>query len=156
MRYTATFPLLINVANQPTYFMALKDSAGLVKKFAIIDIQRYQNVAVGDTGRGVSKSSRTLLTNGVDTGDSMPTDVKQAKGIIATMAQAVIEGNSHYYVTLKGDSWILRFPAAGMLRLFPTRLAMRFPSPTSMLAQRHFPLESIDSVKTAGPRAEKR
>ena len=51
LRYTSTFPLLINVANQPTYFMALKDGEGLVKKFAMIDIQHYQNVAVGDTVR---------------------------------------------------------------------------------------------------------
>ena len=30
--YEATFPLLLNVADEPTYFMALKDNAGLVKK----------------------------------------------------------------------------------------------------------------------------
>lgn len=118
LRYTATFPLLINVANQPTYFMALKDSAGLVKKFAMIDIQRYQNVAVGDTVAECQKSYEALLaTNGVDTGDSTPMDVKQAKGIIATMAQAVIEGNSHYYVTLQGDSSIYDFPLPSMLEI---------------------------------------
>ena len=49
LRYQATFPLLINVAGQPTYFMALRDDAGLVKQFAMLDIQRYQNVAVGNT-----------------------------------------------------------------------------------------------------------
>ena len=65
LRYVSTFPLLINVANQPTYFMALKDAAGLVKKFAMIDIQRYQNVAVGDTVAECQKSYQTLLaTNG--------------------------------------------------------------------------------------------
>ena len=41
LKYESTFPLLINVDNQPTYFMALKDNAGLVKKYAMIDIQRY-------------------------------------------------------------------------------------------------------------------
>lgn len=56
LRYTSTFPLLINVSNQPTYFMALKDGAGLVKKFAMIDIQRYQNVAVGDTVADTQKA----------------------------------------------------------------------------------------------------
>ena len=68
LRYTATFPLLINVANQPTYFMALKDGEGLVKKFAMIDIQHYQNVAVGDTVADCQKAYLALLaTNGVDT-----------------------------------------------------------------------------------------
>ena len=45
--YQATFPLLLNVAGEPTYFMALKDDAGLVKKYAMVNIQRYQNVAIG-------------------------------------------------------------------------------------------------------------
>ena len=58
LRYTSTFPLLINVSNQPTYFMALKDGAGLVKKFAMIDIQRYQNVAVGNTVPSARKPTR--------------------------------------------------------------------------------------------------
>ncbi len=58
LRYTSTFLLLINVSNQPTYFMALKDGAGLVKKFAMIDIQRYQNVAVGDTVADTRRPTR--------------------------------------------------------------------------------------------------
>jgi hypothetical protein len=38
--YGATFPLLLNINSQPTYFMALKDAAGLVKMYAMLDIQR--------------------------------------------------------------------------------------------------------------------
>ena len=152
LRYTATFPLLINVANQPTYFMALKDSAGLVKKFAMIDIQRYQNVAVGDTVAECQKSYEALLaTNGVDTGDSMPTDVKQAKGIIATMAQAVIEGNSHYYVTLQGDSSIYDFPLPGMLEIVAYSAGDEISFTYIDAGTTAFPAQSIDSVKTAGP-----
>ena len=152
LRYTATFPLLINVANQPTYFMALKDSAGLVKKFAMIDIQRYQNVAVGDTVAECQKSYEALLaTNGVDTGDSMPTDVRQAKGIIATMAQAVIEGNSHYYVTLQGDSSIYDFPLPGMLEIVAYSAGDEISFTYIDAGTTAFPAQSIDSVKTAGP-----
>ena len=47
--YKATFPILLNISNEPTYFMALKDGAGLVKKYAMVNIQKYQNVAIGDT-----------------------------------------------------------------------------------------------------------
>ena len=66
LRYQATFPLLINVSGQPTYFMALKDNAGLVKQFAMLDIQRYQNVAVGNTVAECQKAYQALLaTNGV-------------------------------------------------------------------------------------------
>ena len=49
LRYQATFPLLINVSGQPTYFMALKDDAGLVKMYAMINVEQYQTVATGST-----------------------------------------------------------------------------------------------------------
>ncbi len=116
LRYVATFPLLINVANQPTYFMALKDGAGLVKKFAMVDIQRYQNVAVGDTVADTQKSYEALLaTNGVDTSAGGTMDTLTKTGAIRTMAQAVLEGNSHFYVTLEGDSAIYDFALPGLL-----------------------------------------
>ncbi len=118
LRYTSTFPLLINVSNQPTYFMALKDGAGLVKKFAMIDIQRYQNVAVGDTVADTQKAYEALLaTNGVVSENaSGTTDVKTVKGTIRSMNQAVIEGNTHFYVTLEDeDGNIFDFALPGLL-----------------------------------------
>ena len=41
----------------------------------------------------------------------------QASGTIKTIAQAVIEGNSHFYVTLDGDSRIYDFALPGMLNV---------------------------------------
>ena len=49
LHYTATFPLLLNISGEPTYFIALKDDAGLVKMYAMVNVQKYQIVAVGDT-----------------------------------------------------------------------------------------------------------
>ena len=118
LRYVSTFPLLINVANQPTYFMALKDGAGLVKKFAMIDIQRYQNVAVGDTVAECQKSYQTLLaTNGALTAKDVAesTTYSEASGKIRTIAQAVIEGNTHFYITLEGDDAIYDFVLPGLI-----------------------------------------
>ena len=119
LRYTSTFPLLINVGNQPTYFMALKDGAGLVKKFAMIDIQRYQNVAVGDTVADTQKAYEALLaTNGVvtESDGGTATDVKTVKGTIRSLNQAVIEGNTHFYVTLEDeDGNIFDFALPGLL-----------------------------------------
>lgn len=111
--YKATFPLLLNINGQPTYFMALKDNAGLVKKYAMIDIQRYQNVAIGDTVSDCQKSYKSLLaTNGVSSADST---AQQVTGTIAHIGQAVIDGNSHYYVTLSGDSHIYDCPLPGLI-----------------------------------------
>lgn len=49
LKYTATFPLLLNISGEPTYFIALKDDAGLVKKYAMVNVQKYQIVAIGDS-----------------------------------------------------------------------------------------------------------
>ncbi len=123
LRYVATFPLLINVANQPTYFMALKDGAGLVKKFAMVNIQRYQNVAVGDTVADTQKSYEALLaTNGIDTSAGGSIDTLNASGVIRTIAQAVLEGNSHFYVTLEGDEAIYDFALPGLLGIVSYRV----------------------------------
>ena len=116
LRYRATFPLLINVANQPTYFMALKDDAGLVKKFAMVDIQRYQNVAVGDTVAQTQQTYEALLaTNGVDTTGGVVALTENAEGTIDHIAQAVIDGNTHFYIKLKGDEAIYDFALPGLI-----------------------------------------
>ena len=62
--YQATFPLLLNISGEPTYFMALKDDAGLVKMYAMVNIQKYQWVATGDSIKECEKSySQLLKTN---------------------------------------------------------------------------------------------
>lgn len=47
--YKATFPLLINLNGKAMYILSLKDSAGLIKKYALIDCQNYQQVYHGRT-----------------------------------------------------------------------------------------------------------
>lgn len=113
--YDATFPLLINVEGQPTYFMALKDNAGLVKKYAMIDIQRYQNVAVGDTLAECEKSYKALLRqNGISSGSASTTETQdgQVSGRIQVVNAVVLDGNTHFYFILEGDNTIYDAPVA--------------------------------------------
>ena len=118
LRYQATFPLLINVSGQPTYFMALKDNAGLVKQFAMLDIQRYQNVAVGNTVAECQKAYQALLaTNGVLAESGVDTGAVEKQGTIAHIAQAVVEGNSHLYVKLDDGSAIYDFALPGLIEI---------------------------------------
>ena len=118
LRYRATFPLLINVSGQPTYFMALKDDAGLVKQFAMLDIQRYQNVAVGNTVAECQKAYQALLaTNGVLAESGVDTGAVEKQGTIAHIAQAVVEGNSHFYVKLDDGSAIYDFALPGLIEI---------------------------------------
>lgn len=103
LKYQAAFPLLLNISDQPTYFMALKDGAGLVKKYAMVNVQKYQTVAIGDTVAECEKNYEKLLAdNGIASGNGMENDISMT-GTIEKMAQAVIEGNSHFYITLGGE-----------------------------------------------------
>ncbi len=99
--YRATFPLLINISGEPTYFMALKDGAGLVKKYAMVNVQKYQWVAIGDTVQECEKEYVKLLTtSGITKGETAGV-FEQAKGKIASIAPVVIEGTTHYYICLE-------------------------------------------------------
>ncbi len=103
--YTATFPLLLNVSGEPTYFMALKDSAGLVKMYAMVNILKYQNVAIGDTVAECVKDYQSILKqNGISaSGEELSQEIK---GTIEKAAPVVVDGNSHYYITLAGKNQI--------------------------------------------------
>lgn len=101
--YDATFPLLLNIADEPTYFMALKDDAGLVKKYAMVNVQKYQWVAIGDTIQECEKNYvRLLNTNGIVSQSVL--ELKTAKGVIETLMQIVLGGNTHLYICLKNDN----------------------------------------------------
>lgn len=103
--YRATFPLLLNIANEPTYFMALKDGAGLVKKYAMVNVQKYQWVAIGDTLQECEKNYNALLsTNGIVS--SQASEYKSVTGVIESVSPIVIEGNTMYYVCLKNKDEI--------------------------------------------------
>jgi hypothetical protein len=100
--YRASFPLLLNIADEPTYFMALKDDAGLVKKYAMVNVQKYQWVAIGDTIQECEKNYNELLaTNGIVSQNQGST--QEISGTIDLIASVVIEGNTHYYVGLAGN-----------------------------------------------------
>lgn len=104
--YRASFPLLLNISGEPTYFMALKDGAGLVKKYAMVNVQKYQWVAIGDTVQECEKAYVKLLaTNGITKGGATGI-YETAKGKIASIAPVVIEGNTHYYVCLENSEEI--------------------------------------------------
>ncbi len=105
--YQATFPLLLNISDQPTYFMALKDGAGLVKKYAMVNVQKYQWVAIGDTVKECEKAYVTLLsTNGIADVKSDHSVYETVTGKITAIAPVVVEGNTHYYVALENKEKI--------------------------------------------------
>lgn len=109
LNYSATFPLLLNISNQPTYFMALKDYAGLVKMYAMVNVQQYQIVATGASVEECQSNYYKLLRqNKLDTGEApiLPADEDTVTGIVTALRSAVIGGTTMYYVTLDADNTV--------------------------------------------------
>ena len=114
--YQATFPLLLNIADEPTYFIALKDNAGLVKKYAMVNIQKYQNVAIGDTVASCEQTYIKMLKTGGGS-SSNPQDTQKIQGVIKKIAQGVIEGNTHFYLVLENSELIFDVPLADFMEV---------------------------------------
>ncbi|MFM1525500.1 MULTISPECIES: hypothetical protein [Helcococcus] len=107
-KYKSTFPLLLNIKNKPTYFLSLKDNAGLIKLYAFIDAQDYQKVSVGNT---VAQALSNHLGNSNSIQDNDKKDDKKKEelsleGEITDIKQVVIKGNTHYYFTLNSSNEI--------------------------------------------------
>ena len=113
--YQAAFPLLLNISNQPTYFMALKDDAGLVKKYAMVNVQKYQSVAIGDTAAECEQNYVKLLSEDGIVEEGSTESAEEITGTIARIAQSVIDGNSHFYLVLEGDEKIFDVPVKEFL-----------------------------------------
>ena len=120
MRYVATFPLLLNIADQPTYFMALKGADGLVKMYAMVNVQQYQIVETGDTLAECEANYRKTLANAglIGAGDTGVGggELKSEHGIVAEIRSAVINGNTHYYVRMEHSKGYLDFNTADVPR----------------------------------------
>lgn len=114
LNYTSTFPLLLNISNQPTYFMALKDYAGLVKMYAMVNVQQYQIVATGTSVEECQANYYKLLRqNKLDTGEVpvLPADEETVVGTVVALRSAVIDGTTMYYVTLDGGNTVYSISA---------------------------------------------
>ena len=122
--YVSTFPLLLNIEGQPTYFMALKDASSLVKMYAMVNVQQYQIVATGTTVAETQQNYLQALKKNklVDEVTPMlPTvsaDTVQVEGSISEIRSAVIEGYTHFYLSVEGqwyDVSIADAPIAAIL-----------------------------------------
>lgn len=118
LKYTATFPLLLNISGEPTYFIALKDDAGLVKKYAMVNVQKYQIVAIGDTVSACEASYTDLMyENGIKVVEEDTREIRKITADISRIAQAVVDGNSHYFIMLEGSDRIFDISIADYIQI---------------------------------------
>ena len=103
--YTASFPSLINVSGEATYIMVLKDSAGLVKLYALVNVENYAIVATGSTQTEAKEEYLKLLkqNNIIDNipnkGETQNPNVAEKTIKIADIKVYTVGGESVFYIT---------------------------------------------------------
>lgn len=104
--YVASFPSLINIDGVPTYIMVLKDNAGLVKMYALVNVEKYNIVATGATQREALASYRNLMVeNGILSDEVAISDDTPAKMItVKEIRYITMEGETYVYITAKDGS----------------------------------------------------
>lgn len=131
--WKATFPVLLNIDGEATYFMALKDNS-VVKSFAMVSVERVQDAVRSEDDANPDieaclkayvnkvKSSAGLVlnidynavlpdsisggeaTNNGDTTNNTESTIASVTGVITDIRTAVENGNSVYYIALDGKA----------------------------------------------------
>ena len=123
LRYTASFPSIINVNDEAAYIMVLKDSGGLTKMYAIVKLQDYSIVATGETQGEALENYKAKLGVSKDGNSSMNLsitikidDIKYAEIDGNTFAY-IISGTEAYKLSIKDNEEIMLARNGDMLQL---------------------------------------
>lgn len=111
--YTATFPILLNVSGEPTYFMALKDSSQLVKMYAMVNVEQSTIVGVGSSLAECTENyANELEKNGVnvevdvdsmgeeETPDTPKVETVDVTGKVEEIRSIITGGETYFYIKL--------------------------------------------------------
>lgn len=101
--YVASFPILINIQNQPTYFMTLLDSKGLIKNFAFVSVKNYNVVGVGETINQASNNYIEALNRdgNMDLTNSGNLEVKS--GRVERCGMFMSNNSTYYMIAFEND-----------------------------------------------------
>ena len=102
--YDATFPKILNVNGQPTYFMTLKDREGLIKQYAFVSVSNYSLVGVGETIQEALRDFETVLQNSGMGGslDNATGELKTASGEVIRISSEFNGNETVYKMILTG------------------------------------------------------
>ena len=105
--YKASFPSLINVRGEATYIMVLKDDGGLVRLYALVNVENYGIVATAPTqAEAMAEYKRLLAANGIIEEEPEPEpEYNEAEINVISVRDIVINGNSYIYI--EGDDGIV-------------------------------------------------
>ncbi len=146
--YNATFPLLLNVYNEPTYFIALKDNAQLVKMYAMVNVSSYQIVATGATIAETERAYIQLMQNN-STGGSIGGGLGEglSEGVIEEIRTAVIDGNSVFYFKIMGEDTLFSMAATSDNRVIALNVGDKIAVTYTFIETPITPATSIELVE---------
>ena len=104
-KYTATAPTLAKLNDKAYYIVSLKDDAGLVKSYAVVDAEDYQQVTVNnDIETLISQftDSDTSVLSGSAQAAGTDQEVEVIKGVVDQLASQMISGSTVYYISSSG------------------------------------------------------
>ena len=98
--YVASFPSLINVSGKATYIMVLKDAGGLVKLYALVNVEQYSVVATGATQAEAMKAYKALLVqNGIVDEEQLPeVETEAVEVAVSDVKTYAVDGNTVFYI----------------------------------------------------------
>jgi len=102
-RFSASTPIPYNINNIPTYMMTLKDDGGLVKMFAMVAIEDYTIVGVGNTLTETLmayKNAYNMAGNKIN--PKSKTKKQVLNSVVMRINSDIKNGNSFYYFTVEG------------------------------------------------------
>ncbi|WP_297522759.1 cell shape-determining protein [uncultured Clostridium sp.] len=109
-KYTATFPYLINIQNEPTYFMTLLDAGGMVKQYAMVNVKNYGIVAVGDSLKATLNSYLQEINSTGMTIQGSDKNSLEITGKVQRIGFVVTGGESTYEIKVDSSDKIFSVP----------------------------------------------
>lgn len=104
--YQATAPSLVKFSDKAYYLVSLKDDAGLVKTYALVDAEDYQQVTVNNDLASlisqVSGSDASSLAGISSDGSTASQDIQVIEGTIEALGSQMIGGTTVYYLQSQG------------------------------------------------------
>lgn len=119
-RYSATFPILVNLNAKPTYFMTLKDSAGLVKMFCFVSVKDFSLVGVGESIKAARDSYQMALASSrVGTLAEGPVASETFTGRVSRIGSDIKDGRTFYYFSLAEKPGLLFIATSNLSSYLP-------------------------------------
>ncbi len=100
--YDATFPITYNINGIPTYVMSLKDNAGLIKMIAMVSVEDYTIVGVGNNIKEALRAYKNALhSKGNAVAPNRFSESFSVKSVVMRLSKDIRNGNTFYYIMLQ-------------------------------------------------------